>query len=101
MNNVKTGNNGKAFNPTVTVFFDSPKWAGKAFSGEDNAAYLSAVLDDKAIKEIQSLREGNKLLLRKSSKLNKNGGFTYYMEVIRPQDGTYKKTATEQVEEGI
>lgn len=97
----KVSNNGKQFNPTVTAFFDSPKWGNKAFAGEDNSAFLSASLDDKAIAELQNLRVGNKLLLRKSSKLNKNGGFTFYMEVIPPQDGTFTKTAIQQVAEGI
>jgi hypothetical protein len=98
----RIGNSGKQFNPTVTAFFDAPKWNNKAFAGEDNAAYLSAELDEKAIDEIQKLKPGHKLLLRKTSKLNKLGGNTFYMEVIPPRTGSYvKKTATEEIEEGI
>lgn len=97
MSNTNTGTNGKQFNPTVTAMFDAPNFANKALKGEDGAAFLSAPIDEKAISALDFIEVGSKLLLKKSPKPNKNGGATYYLEVLPP----FNKTATEQIEEGI
>ncbi len=88
----------KQFNPRVTAMFDSPSFAIKALKGEDGAAFLSAPIDAKGIAAINTVQLGSKLVLKKSDKLNKNGGSTYYLEVLPPYTG---KTATQQIEDGI
>lgn len=88
--------NDKKFNPTVTAFFDSPKFAKNVFGKTDpDNAFLSMPLDDKAIEELQKAKKGQRLLLARSARPNKNGGATFFLEILPP----YNKTATEQVEE--
>jgi hypothetical protein len=103
MSNTNVGNNGKEFNPTVTAMFDAPNFAKKVFkeSGDtEGTAFLSSPIDDKGIAALDHVQLGSKLLLVKSPKLNRNGGATYYLEVLPPYTGG-NKTATEQIEDGI
>jgi hypothetical protein len=97
-NETQSDTQGKKFNPTVTAMFDAPNFANKALKGEDGAAFLSAPIDDKAILALDQVQVGSKLLLKKSPKPNKNGGATYYLEVLPPYTG---KSATQEIEEGI
>lgn len=102
MTNTKIGANGTTFNPTVTAMFDAPKFANRAFNGEEGAAFLSMPLDDQALTVIKGVKAGEKLLLKKSTKPNKNGGATYYLEILPALGATVaKKSATEQLEDGI
>ncbi len=96
--NTNTGTNGKQFNPTVTAMFDAPNFANKALKGEDGAAFISSPIDEKALDAVNAIELGSKLLLKKSPKPNKNGGATYYLEVLPPYTG---KTATQEIEDGI
>jgi len=93
----KIGPNGTAFNPTITAMFEAPKFAARALQGETGAAFLSAPLDAKALTALRNAKEGEKLLLKRSVKLNKSGEPTYFLEVLP----VFNKTFTEQVEDGI
>lgn len=80
--NTVTSTQGKQFNPTITAFFDAPKFSKEGGEGD---AFLSANIDAKAFETIQKhVQLGTKLLLRKSPRLNKNGGRTFYLEVLPP-----------------
>lgn len=69
------------YNPTVTAFFENQKFG--------DGALLSATLDAKAFEAVQRhIQIGAKLLIRKSKKENKNGGSTYFLEVLPPQADT-------------
>jgi len=95
------GKNGKEFNPTVTAFFDAPKFGqdanentpdqlvsevttknGGTFKKEIGTAFLSMPIDAKAFEVIKNVKQGDKFLLRMSRNLNKNGGRTFFLEVI-------------------
>ncbi len=67
----------KAFNPTITAMFENAKF------GE--GALLSANIDAKGFEVVQrQLQIGSKLLIRRSPKLSKNGGNTYFLEILPP-----------------
>lgn len=75
----------KGFNPTITAFFDAPKFGIKDENGEgiEGSAFISAPIDNKAFETLQKHAAiGNKLLLRQARNLNKNGGRTFYLEVL-------------------
>lgn len=92
-NNSDTGNNGgaakpaKKYNPTITAFFDAPKFGIKDELGEgvEGTAFISTNIDAKAFETIQKhVSIGSKLLLRQAQRLNKNGGRTFYLEALPP-----------------
>lgn len=83
----------KKYNPTVTAFFDAPKFGKKDENGQgiEGTAFVSTNIDAKAFETIQKhVQIGTKLLLRESARLNKNGGRTFYLEVLPPLADTSK-----------
>ncbi len=75
-----TTNTTKKFNPTITAMFRNEKF------GTD--ALLSANIDAKGFAVVQQqLQIGSKLLIRKSAKPSKNGGETYFLEILPPYEG--------------
>lgn len=106
----------KSYNPVVTAFFDAPVFgvdatettpdqlvtevttkAGKTYKKELGSAFSSAALTAEGFSVIQkNIQIGSRLLLRQSRKLNKNGGRTFFLEVL-PADlnaNTSGKSAT-------
>lgn len=84
----------RQFNPTITAFFDAPKFGIKDETGNgiEGTAFLSANIDTEAFETLQKhVSIGSKLLLRQSVRLNKNGGRTFYLEALPPmtQDSKY------------
>ncbi len=89
-------------NPSVTAFFDAPVFgidatentpdslvteittkAGKTYKKELGTAFTSAPLNADGFSVIQkNIQIGSRLLLRQSRKLNKNGGRTFFLEVL-------------------
>lgn len=87
--NGATGTTGakKNYNPTITALFDAPKFGMKDENGNgiEGTAFVSANIDAKAYDILQKhVVIGTKLLVRQSPRLNKNGGRTFYMEVLPP-----------------
>lgn len=69
----------KAFNPTLTALFENEKF------GE--GALLSVPIDNIGYENAQKyFKMGAKLLIRKAAKPNKNGGATYYAEILAPRN---------------
>lgn len=84
---VNTTEKKKSYNPTITAFFDAIKFGQKNEAGEGipGTAFVSANIDAKAFEVIQKhIQIGSKLLLRQATRLNKNGGRTFYLEVLPP-----------------
>ena len=99
----KNGNGAeKKYNPTIGAFFDAPEFgtdateetldglvsevtvrSGKTFKKELGTAFRSAPIGEDDFQNIQKhLKVGSRLLLRKGSKPNKNGGRTFYLEIL-------------------
>lgn len=75
----------KQYNPSVTAFFDNPKFGEKdeAGNGMEGTAFLSVAIDGDAFTTIQKhIQIGSRLLLRKSRKA---GSKAYFLEVLPPQ----------------
>jgi hypothetical protein len=99
---VKNTKEEKSYNPVVTAFFDAPVFgvdatettpdqlvteittkAGKKYKKELGSAFTSAALTADGFSVIQkNIQIGSRLLLRQSRKLNKNGGRTFFLEVL-------------------
>ena len=109
----------KPRNPTVTAFFDAPVFgidateetpdnlvteittkAGRTFRKELGSAFTSTQLDAGALSVIQNAKAGDRLLLRQSSKLNKNGGRTFFLEVLAA-DANYGGKSSTSSNDGI
>lgn len=77
----------RKYNPTITAFFDAPKFSMKGEDGSpiEGTAFISTNIDSKAFEIIQKhVSVSTKLLLRQAVRLNKNGGRTFYLEVLPP-----------------
>lgn len=93
-NTTQKGN--KKFNPTITALFENGKFGV--------GALLSANINAEGYEVIQRhLQIGSKLLVRKSPRLSKSGGETYFLEVLPPlaegQGSKYqtKKTTEDEI----
>ena len=73
------------YNPTITALFEDSRF------GE--GALKSAQINAEAFQAIQRhIQVGSSLLLRRSSKLNKNGNATYFLEVLPPMEAGTRTT---------
>lgn len=111
----------KVFNPTVGAFFDAPEFgqdatettpdslviavttrSGKNFKKELGTAFTSAPINEEGFKNIQKhIQIGSKLLLRKAKNPNKNGGRTFYLEVLPELNNTVRKNVNVAPESDI
>lgn len=87
----------KKYNPTVTAMFRNEKFGDEAL--------LSVDLDAKGFEAIQKHAQiGVKFLIKKAARLNKNGGATFYLEILPPLADTSKlqgRRATPPAEDDI
>lgn len=111
----------KSYNPVVTAFFDAPAFgvdatpetpdsllvihttkAGKSYKKELGSAFTSAALTADGFSVIQkNIQIGSRLLLRQSRKLNKNGGRTFFLEVLPADTNASFSGKTTSGDDGI
>jgi hypothetical protein len=82
----------KNYNPTVTVLFDNAKF------GE--GSLLSPPIDQEGYDALmQNISIGSRLLLKRSSKIAKNGSTVNFLEILKPLEQsstTGRKPATKK-----
>lgn len=108
-------------NPSVTAFFDAPVFgvdatdttpdllvteittkAGKTYRKELGSAFTSVPISADAFSIIQKhVQVGSRLLLRQSTKLNKNGGRTFFLEVLPADTNASFSGKTTSGDDGI
>jgi hypothetical protein len=94
-------------NPTIGAFFDAPAFgedatsetpdtlvteitlkSGKTVKKELGTALISGNINEEGFQNLQKhVQVGSRLLLRKSKNLNKNGGRTFFLEVLSEDSG--------------